>query len=353
MNGHDVAVVGGGQAGLALGHELAAAGLDFVILDRGDTIGHVWRDRWTSLRLFTPARYAALPGLPFPAAPDSYPGKDQVADYLSAYATTFGLPVRTGTTVTELTREDNGFRLATSAGLLRARQVVAATGPFQTARIPSCAAGFAPQVLQQHSSGYRNPTVFHGRRVLVTGGGNSGFQIAAELAADVAVGAVTLAIGTHNVCVPQRILGRDIFWWQTRTGLVTAPAESRRGRWMRRGDGTVIGNSRRALRRRGIDFRPRLIEAYGSTAVFADGQATDVDAVVWATGFRRDHTWVGIPDALDGRELRQHKGVTPVPGLYTLGLPWQRTAGSALIGFVGDDAAQLTRHILTYRRKVL
>ncbi|MGW4058600.1 flavin-containing monooxygenase [Amycolatopsis sp. NPDC004747] len=345
MNGYDVAIVGGGQAGLALGHELAATGLDFVILDAGDAVGHVWRGRWTSLQLFTPARYAALPGLPFPADPDSYPGKDQVADYLATYAATFDLPVRTGVAVTTLARRGDGFALATTGGLLRARHVVVATGPFQQPAIPACSTGFAPEVLQQHSSDYRDPAPFAGRRVLVVGGGNSGFQIAAELAAHPATGPVELAIGTRNVCVPQRILGRDLFWWQTRTGLITAPASSRRGRWMRRGDGTVIGHTRRSLRRQGISFRARLLHADGRTAVFADGMSAEVDAVVWATGFRQDHSWVDVPDALAGGRLRHHYGLTPVEGLSVLGLPWQRTAGSALLGFVGRDATHLARRL--------
>lgn len=150
---------------------------------------------------------------------------------------------------------------------------------------------------------------------------------------------------------PQRILGRDLFCWQTHTGLITAPATSRRGRWMRRGEGTVIGHSHRSLARHGVTFQPRLLQAHGHTAVFADGQSTDVDAVVWATGFRQDHTWVHIPDALDDRRLRHDGGLTPVDGLYVLGLPWQRTAGSALLGFVGHDAAHLARHIREQHRR--
>ncbi|HWD04713.1 MAG TPA: NAD(P)/FAD-dependent oxidoreductase, partial [Amycolatopsis sp.] len=251
---------------------------------------------------------------------------------------TFDLPVRSATTVTRLTRDDGGFVLTTADGLLRARQVVVATGPFQQPTIPACATGFAPEVRQQHSSAYRDPAPFTGRRVLVVGGGNSGFQIAAELAA---AGPVALAVGTRNACVPQRILGRDLFWWQTRTGLITAPAASRRGRWMRRGEGTVIGHTQRSLRRHGVEFRARLLKAHGRTAVFADGASAEVDAVVWATGFRQDHAWVDVPGALAGGRLRHHDGLTSVEGLYVLGLPWQRTAGSALLGFVGRDAAHL------------
>ncbi|WP_409186268.1 flavin-containing monooxygenase [Amycolatopsis sp. VS8301801F10] len=346
MTGYDVAIVGGGQAGLALGHELADTGLNFVVLDAGPDVGHVWRNRWTSLRLFTPARYAALPGLAFPGPPDAYPGKDQVADYLATYASTFDLPVKTSTAVTALERHDDGYHLTTSRGPVWAWQVVVATGPFQQPAVPAFSEAFAPEILQQHSSAYRDPDPFRGRRVLVVGAGNSGVQIAAELAADPDVAAVALSTGTRNVHVPQRILGRDIFWWQTRAGLITAPAASRRGRWMRRGEGTVIGHSLRDLRRLGISFAPRLTNALDSTAVFAADTRTDLDAVVWATGFRRDHSWVDIPGALDESVLRHREGITPTPGLYVLGQPWQRTAGSALIGYVGHDAAHLAPRIV-------
>jgi putative flavoprotein involved in K+ transport len=199
------------------------------------------------------------------------------------------------------------------------------------------------QVTQLHSSCYRNPDQVPPGPVLVVGGGNSGFQIASELAT---TRAVDLAIGTRNATVPQRPLGRDIFWWQTITGLITAPATSRRGHWMRRGEGTVIGLSTRDLRRAGTTLRPRLISTHDNHAVFSDGATLRVSTVVWATGFHRDHSWINIPEALDGNEhLRHVRGITPVTGLYVLGQPWQHTAGSALLGFVSADAAYLAAHI--------
>ncbi|MGW0519202.1 flavin-containing monooxygenase [Crossiella sp. NPDC003009] len=343
MTGYEVVVIGGGQAGLAMGHHLRRRGADFAILDAGDSLGQVWRSRWDSLRLFTPARYAALPGLPFPAPGEIYPGKDQVAGYLRDYAAAFELPVRLNTRVTALARGPEGYLLTTGAGPVRARAVVVATGPFQTPFVPSTSAGFAAEVGQLHSSQYRNPGQLAAGPVLVVGGGNSGFQIAEELAA---THRVHLAIGTRNATIPQRPLGRDIFWWQTVTGLINAPATSRRGRWMRRGEGTVIGVSVRDLRRAGVTIRPRVVAAQGERAVFADGSGAPVGTVVWATGYRRDHSWIQIPSALDEHgHLRQDRGVTPVPGLYVLGLPWQHSAGSALLGFVGRDAARLAGHI--------
>lgn len=341
----DVAVVGGGQAGLALGYHLQTRGLAFEILDAGTSIGHMWRNRWDSLRLFTPAQYASLPGLPFPAPRDTYPTKDQVADYLAFYAATFDLPVRLNTHVTALRRDPDhdGYLLTVASRTIRARAVVVATGPFQKPHIPAVSTGLADEVTQLHSSCYRNPDQLPPGPVLVVGGGNSGFQIAAELAA---TRTVDLAIGTRNATVPQRPLGRDIFWWQTITGLITAPATSRRGHWMRRGEGTVIGLSTRDLRRAGVTLRPRVIAAPDSEVMFADNTSRPVGTVVWATGFHRDHRWVRVPEALDEHGgLRHNCGITPVPGLYVLGQPWQRTAGSALLGFVHYDAAHLAAQL--------
>lgn len=342
----DVAVVGAGQAGLALGYHLNTRGLAFEILDAAPSIGHVWRTRWDSLRLFTPAQYAGLPGLPFPAPRDTYPTKDQVAGYLASYAATFDLPVRLNTRVTGLQRSpDHGYLLTAGSATIRARNVVVATGPFQTPDIPAMANGLADQVTQLHSSSFRNPSQLPPGPVLVVGGGNSGFQIAAELAT---TRTVDLAIGTRNATVPQRPLGRDIFWWQTITGLITAPATSRRGRWMRRGEGTVIGLSTRDLRRASITLRPRLTSTHHNHAMFADDTTLKVSTVVWATGFHRDHSWINIPEALDGNgHLRHVRGITPTAGLYVLGQPWQHTAGSALLGFVSADAAYLADHITT------
>ncbi|MGY1702923.1 flavin-containing monooxygenase [Geodermatophilus sp. SYSU D00766] len=337
----DVLVVGAGQAGLALGHHLAARGADLLLVDAGPEIGSAWRDRWDSLRLFSPARYDSLPGLPFPAPADSHPGKDDVADYLAAYAAHFALPVRLDTPVVRLHREADGtFTATTPTGTLRARQVVVATGPFQTPHVPALAGQLDPDVPQLHSSAYRNPAQLPGGgRVLVVGAANSGLQIAAELAA---TQPVTVAVGTRPTELPQRIAGRDLFDWLDAVGFFTVPARSRLGRRLRARGDLVIGTRSRALRRRGIEFRPRLTDLTGATAVFADGTTVDVDAVVWATGYRPDHSWLHVPGALDDAGAVRHTaGVTEVPGLYVLGQPWQTSRGSALLGFVGADAAAL------------
>jgi putative flavoprotein involved in K+ transport len=176
--------------------------------------------------------------------------------------------------------------------------------------------------------------------VLVVGGGNSGFQIAEELAA---TRQVDLAIGTEYPVLPQRLLGRDLFWWLTRLGLMRVTAGSRVGRRMQGRGEFVIGTDRRRLLQAGVRFRPRLVEATGRTARFADSSGLDLTVVVWATGYRSDYSWIDIPGVVADGRAAHRRGVSEVPGLYFLGLSWQHTRGSALLGFVDDDAAYLAR----------
>ena len=343
----DVVVVGGGQAGLAMAWHLARRGLRFVVLEAGPEIGHTWRSRWDSLTLFTPAQHDALPGMPFPGRPDTYPTKDPVADYLQDYAAAFNLPVRLNARVSHLSKTAEGFEIGTQADVFRARQVVAAAGPFQTPFIPPAAQRLDGAVTQLHNAGYRNPQALPAGPVLVVGGGNSGFQIAEELAA--AGRRVDLSIATKQPVLPQRLAGKDLFWWLTHLGLMRVSTESRLGRRMSSRD-FIIGSSRRRLQKKGVRFRPRLTGAGGRTAQFADGGTLDAGVVIWATGYRPDYSWIDIPGVVQDGQVTHRRGVTEVPGLYFLGLTWQHTRGSALLGFVNDDAAYLAGRIAAHQR---
>jgi putative flavoprotein involved in K+ transport len=220
--------------------------------------------------------------------------------------------------------------------------VVVATGPFQVPFIPPPAAKLDPSVAQVHSAEYRNPQALPAGRVLVVGGGNSGFQIAEELAA---TRQVDLSIATAYPMLPQRRAGRDLFWWLTRLGLLRVTVSSRPGRRMSRRD-FVIGTNRKRLERKGVRFRPRLVDADGRTVRFADHSLLeDVGVVVWATGYRSDYAWIHIPGVVREGHVVHRRGVTEVPGLYFLGLSWQHTRGSALLGFVNQDAAYLADRI--------
>jgi putative flavoprotein involved in K+ transport len=337
----DVVVIGAGQAGLAIGYFLARAGRRFLIVDGADSIAAAWRSRWDSLVLFTPRRYDSLPGLAFPGDPDGYPTRDEVVAYLEQYAAAFELPVELASAVRSLDADGGRFVVALEGRQIEADQVVVATGPFQVPRVPALADGLAPDVFQTNSTGYRRPTDVPEGRVLVVGGGNTGFQIAKELSA---THQVHLSVGSRQTPLPQTFLGRDLFWWLTKTRLLTKTIESRLGRRMRDRD-TLIGSSPRELKRYGVELNPRAVAASGRTVSFADGSELDVDAVIWATGYRPDHSWIKLSVADPNGRVLHRRGMTDVPGLYFLGLSWQHTRGSALLGWVKDDAEFIAEQI--------
>ena len=177
----DVAVIGGGQAGLVIGYFLGRQGRPFVILEAGASIGEAWRTRWNSLVLFTSRRFSGLAGRPFPGDPEGYATRDEVLAYLEQYAATFDLPVQLETPVRRLSPAAGGFDLELDDGLIEADQVVVATGPFQVPRIPLVADQLASEVFQVHSTGYMEPSDVPAGTVVVVGGGNTGYQIAEEL----------------------------------------------------------------------------------------------------------------------------------------------------------------------------
>jgi putative flavoprotein involved in K+ transport len=341
----DVIVVGGGQAGLAVAWHLCRLGLRFVVLEAATEVGHSWRSRWDSLRLFSPAQYDALPGMAFPAPADTYPGKEAVAGFLRDYAAAFDLPIRLGTPVTALRRIGADFEVQAGEDILRAGQVVVATGPFQRPFVPPAAAGFDASVIQIHSADYRNPQSLPDGPVLVVGAGNSGLQIGAELAA---TRPVDVSVGAAVPTLPQRLLGRDLFWWLIRLRFMRVNTATRLGRRFQARGEFVIGTNRRRRRRTGVRFRRRLVNAEGHTARFADGSSVVATVVIWATGYRPDYSWISVPGVTANGRVVHRRGVTDVPGLYVVGLSWQYTRGSALLGFVADDAAYLAGQITAH-----
>ncbi|HYJ79539.1 MAG TPA: NAD(P)/FAD-dependent oxidoreductase, partial [Longimicrobiaceae bacterium] len=293
-------------------------------------------------KLFTPARYSGLSGMRFPGDPDRYPGKDEVADYLEAYAARFRLPVRTSEHVVALRPGAAGWTVEAGAGSYEAAQVVVATGPFQRPFVPALGQGLSADVVQFHSASYRAPSQLPPGDVLVVGAGNSGVQIAEELAR---THGVHLAVGERLPRLPHRVLGRSVFWWLEKTGLLDVTVDSRLGRRMSRTE-TLIGSTPAMLRRmQGVRLLGRAVGARDDTVLTTGGEGVRVGSVVWATGFRPDYGWIdGV--ALDARGAPMHqRGVTGSPGLYFLGLSWQHTRGSALLGWVGRDASYLAEHI--------
>jgi putative flavoprotein involved in K+ transport len=342
----EVVVIGAGQAGLTMGYYLAGQGRRFVILERSDSVASAWRERWESLTLFTPRRYSGLPGLPFSGDPDDYPTRDDVIEYLERYAETFKLPIEFSTDARKLSSEDGRFVLDVDGRTITADQVVVATGPFQTPYIPEVTEALDHEVWQAHSIGYRRSGDVPEGAVLVVGGGNTGFQIAKELSA---THTVILSVGSRQKPLPQRFAGRDLFWWLTKTRLIHKTVDSRLGQRLK-GRDTLIGSSPRELTRRyGVELKPRATAASGRVVRFEDGSEVEVDALIWATGYRPDYSWIDLPIFDSNGHLRHRRGVTDVPGLYFLGLTWQHTRGSALIGWVKEDAEFIAELIATFQ----
>jgi putative flavoprotein involved in K+ transport len=290
-------------------------------------------------------RNDSLPGKPFPGDPDHYPTRDEVVAYLEDYAR--DLPVELNSRVTAVRKTGDGYVIEVDGRPRHeADQVVVATGPFQVPAIPEVANRLDPGVVQLHSTEYRSPGALPAGTTLVVGGGNTGFQIAEELAGS---RDVHLAIGSRQTPLPQRIFGRDLFRYLEALGLMRKSVETRIGSRMQHRE-TLIGSSPRGIRRRGVRVHPRAIDAARREVTFSDGERLPVDAVVWATGFRVDHSWIDAPVFDESGRAQHRRGVTDAPGLYFLGLQWQYTRGSALLGWVKDDARHIAEQIAAHQR---
>lgn len=350
MKGKRTIVVGGGQAGLATARCLQRRGIEPVVLDAATEVGASWRRRYDSLRLFTPAQYDGLPDFAFPAPADTYPTKDAVADYLGEYARRFAIDVRLEHHVDHLRRPQprGPFEFIIGDRSMEADRVVVATGALQRAWRPAFADALSEGITQVHSIDYRNPSSIVGDTVLIVGAGNSGAQIAEELVASGTFGDVAISIGEMPRRLPQRVLGRDIFWWLQRTGVLDRTRDSTDSPETTVGAIPLIGSDLPGLIKAGQIRRiPRIMHADSQGLHDASGRSHNPKTVIWATGFRNDFTWIDIDDALDDRSQPQHeRGIsTTVPGLGFIGLPGLHTKGSGFLGFVGRDAEHLARHL--------
>jgi putative flavoprotein involved in K+ transport len=341
---YELIVIGGGQAGLALGYWLNQHDIDFLILDANGRVGDSWRKRWDSLRLFTPAKYSGLPGLAFPGDPYHLPARDEVADYLEWYAQVFDLPVCGGVEVKRVSRSTRGFEIETSDIAYEADNVVIATGPFQTPRIPEVAKRLDHRIVQLHSSEYRNPARLPDGPALVVGAATSGAQIAVELAKSRDVMLAGRSVGS----MPRRVLGRDLFDWLYLT-VMRPGADSALGRRIRRnvlgGTDALIGMTEKDIETAGVRRVGRVTDVRDGKPVLSDATVADVRSIVWATGFRPDFSWIDAPVfGADGLPAHR-RGATGVPGLFFLGLRFQHRLNSSLIGGVGRDARFIARAI--------
>lgn len=337
----DVAVIGAGQAGLAMGRMLRPFQYEITIFERNERVGDSWRQRFDSLKLFSPRELSALPEVPVPGDPAGFPTKDEIADYLEQYAAACELPVKTGCGVKRLVEQEGEFVLDLDDGTtVRSRVAVIATGAFQTPFVPGIAQEFQDGVGQYRIDEYRNPGQLPHGKVLVVGDGGSGRQVALELAD---THRVVLATGGFHAIVPERLFNRSTVWWMEALRLSRASRESLLGRCIMKTDpfpglGLTLGN----LRRRGVETAGRLVGADGPTALFSRGAPATVSSVIWAPGYRDRTDWVAISAAkdTDGRFV-ERRGITPVSNLFHIGRSWQWTRSSALISGVSRDAEYL------------
>jgi putative flavoprotein involved in K+ transport len=345
----ETVVVGGGQAGLATGWHLARRGRPFVILDAGQRVGDPWRNRWDSLRLFTPARYCGLPGMGFPAPDWHYPPKDEVADFLEAYAARFELPVRGGVRVDGLGRRGDRFLLTASERRFEADNLVVASGAYTSPRVPEFAAALDPAIVQLHSSGYRRPAQLREGGVLVVGAGNSGAEIALEVSPTHPV----WLSGRHPGSEPTRAGSRldrlltPPFWFVLSQVLSVGNPIGRRLRPKLMGAGTPLARVRpKDLAAAGVERVPRTVGVRDGLPLLEDGRVLEVANVVWCTGFRPDFSWIDLPvfDA-DGQPGHDRGVVAAQPGLYFVGLFFLSSVASALLGGVGHDAERIAARI--------
>lgn len=348
----DTVVIGGGQAGLATGYYLAKRARPFVILDAGERVGESWRKRWDSLRVYTPARYSSLPGWPFPARPLSYPTKDEVADYLEAYAARFELPIRAGVEVSSLSREGDRYVVVSDGRRFEAENVVVATGGFQGPWVPTFASELDPAIRQLHSTEYRSPVELKGG-VLVVGAANSG----AEIALDVSRTHRTWLSGRHPGSEPtsagsfwDRLL-MPLFWFAVTHVLTVRTPIGRKFRSKFLNAAAPLARVRpKDLEAAGVERVPRTQGVHGGFPVLEDGRVLDVSAVIWCTGFRADFGWIELPVfGEDGEPMYDRGVVTSEPGLYFVGRPFQYGFTSFLIGGAGRDAEYVVGRIESKR----
>lgn len=349
----DTVVIGAGQAGLSAGYHLAKRDLPFVILDADARIGDHWRERWDSLKLYSPARYDALPGRRFPTPSSHWPTGREMADYLETYARWFQLPVRSATRVERVEPADGGFLVTSGDGArLAAGQVVVATGPFRQPSIPPFAADLDSSIRQLHSHEYRNPDQLADGPVLVVGLSHSGADIALEAAT---AGHHTILSGKSHGQMPMRVTDskRAMLGWPVvefvfgHVLTMRTPMGRRMRPHVRRGGGPLLRVRLGDLDRAGVERHDaKTVGAEGGKPVLADGTVLDVATVIWATGYRPDYSIIAAPILGDDGWPEEVRGVSPtVPGLYFLGVPFQYAFSSMLVTGAGRDAKYVVDRI--------
>ena len=341
---YETIVIGAGQAGLAMGYYLKQNNRRFLIIDKGQVLGEVWKNRYDSLKLFTPRMYSSLPGLILDGKQQGFPSKDEIANYIKHYTETFALPVELNTEVQYVTKSEEGFCVETTKGIYYTSNVVVATGAFQKKRTPAFSSSLSENILQLHSSEYKNPNQLQQGNVLVVGGGNSGAQIAVEFSEEKDT---YLAISKKPRYLPLTIGGISVFWWFDKSGILTVTNTSFIGSLLQRKGDPIFGNElKEAINDKEVTLKGRVVNGVSNHVIFEDSTTLEVKNIIWATGFQQEYEWIKVAGVSDNhKEIIHNRGISPVKGLYFLGLPWQLRRGSSLLQGVGYDASYIIEHM--------
>lgn len=349
-------VVGGGQAGLAVGYHLAKRRLPFLILDANKQVGDAWRHRWDSLRLFNPARYAGLPGLRFPARGDTFPTKDQVADYLGDYVHRFHLPVQSGVKVERLWQEGDRFLMAAGSQRFESENVIVAMANYQQPKVPAFAQSLDSQIRQLHSHDYRNPSQLKEGGVLIVGVGNSGADIGMEVVSS----HPTWISGKESGHIPWaiesfisrfflvrivRFIGHHVMTVKTRIGRKLRPRLLHQA-------SPLVRVKPRELTKAGIKWVPRTVGVRNGLPLMEDGTTLEVKNVIWCTGYHHGFPWIDLPIFDEGGDPVHDAGiVNDVPGVYFVGLNFLYSMTSATLMGIGRDAERVVDAISVRMRR--
>ena len=349
----DVLVVGAGQSGLGAGYYLQKADVSYLIVDSAAAIGDSWRNRWDSLRLFTPKLYATLPGTLFARSADFYPTKNQMADYLEAYATDLDLNVQLNSRVERIVKNNDGFVASIGSDTVHAKNIIIATGPFQTPFVPDFADALGAHIEQIHSSAYDNAASISGRRVVVVGGGNSAAQIAVELADKYDV---TITTSRKPRFIPKEIYGISIYHFLSFFRILSSSKHSWISRILRKRPESIIGTElKKGISAARVKLVPeRVVDCTKDGVVTLSGRTIAADHVIWATGFRPSYDYIDIDGSLDrnGAPILVDSN-SDIKGLYWLGLPWQFRLDSSIVHGVNRDARQVCAEILQAQPDVI
>jgi len=342
----DTLVIGGGQAGLSVGYHLQRRGVPFLIVDASERIGDAWRARWDSLRLFTPARFNGLDGMPFPGDPDSFPAKDEMAAYLEAYRDRFDLPVRSGARVGRLTRENGRFVALTDDVRYEADTAVVAMSDYQRPRTPPFASELRDEIRQLHAGDYRGPDQLRDGPVLIVGAGNSGADIAMELAGERAVWMSGRDVGHMPFRIEGR-LGRTLMvplvlrvMFHRILTVATPLGRKMRRKKLHKGV-PLIRVKPKELARAGIERMPRTVGTERGLPVLEDGRVLEPANIIWCTGFHAGFDWIDLPVHGEKEPLHRSGVVPSQPGLFFVGLGFLHAVSSSMVHGVGRDAERI------------